>query len=31
VLVEDPEGTKYTGGKRYQKYYGPLPMLRREA
>ena len=31
VLVEHPEGTKYTDGKRYQKYYVPLPMLRREA
>ncbi|MEX2217068.1 MAG: hypothetical protein WD768_23350 [Phycisphaeraceae bacterium] len=31
VLVEDSAGVKYTDGKRYQKYYVPLPMLRREA
>lgn len=27
VLVEDPEGQRYTDGKRYAKYYVPLTML----
>jgi hypothetical protein len=31
VLVEDGRGTQYTDGKRYCKYYVPLPQLRRES
>lgn len=31
ILVEDPRGTLYTDGKRYCKYYVPLPLLRKES
>lgn len=29
VLVEDPQGAPYSDGKRYRKYYVPLPALER--
>ncbi|QDU98132.1 hypothetical protein [Lignipirellula cremea] len=29
VLVEDPKGSPYQDGKRYSKYYVPLPLLKR--
>jgi hypothetical protein len=29
VLVEDPQGTPYRNGKRYQKYFVPIPMLQK--
>lgn len=31
ILVEDPRGTLYTDGKRYCKYYVPLPLLQKES
>jgi hypothetical protein len=30
VLVEDERGARYTDGKRYARFYVPLPMLRME-
>ena len=29
VLVESPKGVRYTNGKRYEKFYIPLGMLRK--
>jgi hypothetical protein len=29
VLVEDPAGQRYSDGKRYRKFYVPLPLLKR--
>ena len=31
VLVESPSGRRYTNGKRYEKFYIPLGMLRKAA
>jgi hypothetical protein len=31
VLVESPTGVRYTNGKRYDKFYIPLGMLKKDA
>jgi hypothetical protein len=30
VLVEDPQGERFSDGKRYQRFYVPLPLLKKE-